>query len=545
VISVNLIDKFVPLAPPPAAEHDAPRSRPAIEFGRSLNDASNPPVPKPKPEPRPARPSADQDPSEHVDEPVADAAPVAEPAPTQNAQSESAATPADAPVVEHASPQAAPVAQPVTGPVTGAPIIHAVPFAQTPAALTPSPIPTPPVNNAPSATTTLSPPTPVTLPALDQIQPEGRPVAEAIVPLIPDAADPPIPLPRPVGASVSAPGQQQTKATRTTNTTFAVDDAEAPDPQQPPRPPSIDDNPTRVRPLAPDAPGGDAPRDAATRQQVRQHHVDAAAARDTRTPDLQAPTPFPAQSAGGATSPAVEHAKALLPEAGLNEFPAPAAVGPVATNASSAALAAPSALEESNGSSQVATIRGATVLDAHDSGGGFRLDAGGPAAPASPVDRLTQVLSSSVTPRSSFLRLQLEPPELGQLRIEVRMNQDVLSMRVQAETSAVKGLIEERMGELKAAMHQQGIRVDRVDVDVKPQSPSSHGREHGDARDPGTREQAAAWDRPRDTGDWRHAPDDPRTTFDGDIGPVEGALAPQAANDFHLVTTESSVDVLI
>lgn len=544
MISVNLLDKLVPVAPPP--ELDAPNRRAKFDFDRSLRDATSPPrtAPPEKPEPKPARPSDAKDVSDTDDPTVAEAARIVEPAPTQNAQSEPTVTPADTPEARHAPPQSVSVVAAGTPPATDAPISNTALLTEVPAAPTSSAVPATLVNDATTATS-LPQFTPATVPIAEAIQSDAPPVAESRVPLVPVPTDPAKPLPAPVGLELPTPAPQQPNAARTADVASFDDDSETPDPDSPPRPPSIDYNPTRLRSPVADAPGGDALRDAVTRQQTRQHHVDASAAREARTPDVQTTTPFPAHSAGGATSPAVELARALLPEAGLNDLPAPTSLGSDATPASSAAQA--TALGSANGqASTQPSIRGATVVDAHDSGGGFRLDAGGPATSASSVDRLTQVLSSSVTPRSSFLRLQLDPPELGQLRIEVRMNQDSLSMRVQTETAAVKGLVEERMGELKAAMHQQGIRVDRVDVEVKPQSgTSSHGREHGDARDPGAREHAAAWDRPRDASDWQPPADEPRRAFDADAGAVDGIGASLAANDFHLVTTESSVDVLI
>ncbi len=67
--------------------------------------------------------------------------------------------------------------------------------------------------------------------------------------------------------------------------------------------------------------------------------------------------------------------------------------------------------------------------------------------------------------------MQLEPPELGQLRVQVRVQQHAMTLQVDAESSSVARLITSRMAELREALASHGIRVERADVVVK--SPAS------------------------------------------------------------------------
>ncbi len=63
--------------------------------------------------------------------------------------------------------------------------------------------------------------------------------------------------------------------------------------------------------------------------------------------------------------------------------------------------------------------------------------------------------------------MQLDPPEMGQLKVQVRMHQQVMTLQVEAQTQAVAKLIESRMNELRETMASHGIRMDRVEVVVK------------------------------------------------------------------------------
>lgn len=90
-----------------------------------------------------------------------------------------------------------------------------------------------------------------------------------------------------------------------------------------------------------------------------------------------------------------------------------------------------------------------------------------PAATASDaVDAAAKVLSASSNGGRQQVTLQLDPPELGQLKLQIRMHQDAMTLRVDANSQAVAKLIESRLGELKDALATHGIRVDRSEVVV-------------------------------------------------------------------------------
>lgn len=92
----------------------------------------------------------------------------------------------------------------------------------------------------------------------------------------------------------------------------------------------------------------------------------------------------------------------------------------------------------------------------------------GPGANVDPVQRVVQVLRAQTHSGGGEIRLRLEPPDLGSLRIDMRMHGDVLTLRVQATTDAARQIIESRAAELQHALAQHGISVDRISVEHRP-----------------------------------------------------------------------------
>ena len=60
--------------------------------------------------------------------------------------------------------------------------------------------------------------------------------------------------------------------------------------------------------------------------------------------------------------------------------------------------------------------------------------------------------------------LRLDPPELGHLRVLVRMNEGAMTLHVRTEHQSVTRLIESRMIELRDALAEHGIRMEQTSV---------------------------------------------------------------------------------
>ncbi len=156
--------------------------------------------------------------------------------------------------------------------------------------------------------------------------------------------------------------------------------------------------------------------------------------------------------------------------------------------------------------------------------------------------------------------MQLDPPELGQLKLQIQMRQQGLILRVEAQTQVVAKMIESRLVELSDALGVHGIRVDRAEVTVRSggstqadaQSPQDNGpSNHGEFDQASTRDQdggnqgEAASYQAAD----RHLSDPKHPVEDLDAGPYQDDLTTVAglgagANDAITPATELSVNLV-
>lgn len=142
------------------------------------------------------------------------------------------------------------------------------------------------------------------------------------------------------------------------------------------------------------------------------------------------------------------------------------------------------------------------------------------------VQELASVVRSNLGARHSTMMLQLDPPELGRVRIDVRMHDQVLTLRFEAHTQAGHDALASRLGDLRGALEQHGIQVQQVDVELRP--PSAPAPE---ARDPNGQGSTQQSDRESgaDTGDARQSGDRPHDE-PGPSDPAEsGGDAPESA----------------
>jgi len=149
------------------------------------------------------------------------------------------------------------------------------------------------------------------------------------------------------------------------------------------------------------------------------------------------------------------------------------------------------------------------------------------------VDRMVSVLKAHVGQHTSEIRLQLDPPDLGQVRIDVHMRQGTLLLDVETETSAGRDLINSRMEELRDALARHGIVVERVNVQMRqavyesPQpreQPPQQSQQHQQhAHDQG---QSANQEAPGQTADQSYA-----EGHGGDPAPGDDVPAPQASTE--------------
>lgn len=68
--------------------------------------------------------------------------------------------------------------------------------------------------------------------------------------------------------------------------------------------------------------------------------------------------------------------------------------------------------------------------------------------------------------RDGEVRLRLSPPELGSLRLEVRVQDGALVAHLQTETNAARTAILDNLPELRERLADQRVRIERFDVDL-------------------------------------------------------------------------------
>jgi len=168
------------------------------------------------------------------------------------------------------------------------------------------------------------------------------------------------------------------------------------------------------------------------------------------------------------------------------------------------------------------------------------------------IEGAARFLASAGSQGRHQVTMQLDPPELGQLRLVIRMQQQNMSLRVEAQTQSVVKLLESRLGDLREALATQGIRVDRADIVVRsPESGETNGHTQ---REPGQGPsgQAASDDRGADfLGDDRaHTSSDEAEREAGSgagedgsaLSNAESVDRESAVNEERTPATESSVD---
>lgn len=82
------------------------------------------------------------------------------------------------------------------------------------------------------------------------------------------------------------------------------------------------------------------------------------------------------------------------------------------------------------------------------------------------VDQLGKQISRSVVRGDRIINLQLNPPELGTVKLTMEIKGNTLQLGIIAESSSVKEIMLANAHELKAALLDQGIKLDRLDVQV-------------------------------------------------------------------------------
>jgi len=86
--------------------------------------------------------------------------------------------------------------------------------------------------------------------------------------------------------------------------------------------------------------------------------------------------------------------------------------------------------------------------------------------PASIVDQVGKQISRSILRGDQVVTLLLKPPDLGTIRIKIDIKDHILRLGMIAEHHSVKELLLNNVHELKEALVQHGVKLEKVDVQI-------------------------------------------------------------------------------
>ena len=99
--------------------------------------------------------------------------------------------------------------------------------------------------------------------------------------------------------------------------------------------------------------------------------------------------------------------------------------------------------------------------------------------PAYLVDQVGKQVARSVLRGERVIRLQLKPPELGAVKVEMDIKGNILKLWMIAENSSVREVLLTNANELREALAEQGVKLERLDVHINDDSNQSlaHSKE--------------------------------------------------------------------
>jgi len=86
--------------------------------------------------------------------------------------------------------------------------------------------------------------------------------------------------------------------------------------------------------------------------------------------------------------------------------------------------------------------------------------------PAYLIDQIKKQISRSILKGERVIRLQLKPPELGVLKIELDIKDNILKLGMITENSSVRQLLLSSVHELREALVERGLKLERLDVQI-------------------------------------------------------------------------------
>jgi hypothetical protein len=88
--------------------------------------------------------------------------------------------------------------------------------------------------------------------------------------------------------------------------------------------------------------------------------------------------------------------------------------------------------------------------------------------------RIVRGLTTMINQRGGAMTMRLDPPELGQLRVQMTISRGIVAAQFTASTAQAHALLDKNMATLRLALESQGLTVDRLSVHSTQSGSSQH-----------------------------------------------------------------------
>ena len=103
------------------------------------------------------------------------------------------------------------------------------------------------------------------------------------------------------------------------------------------------------------------------------------------------------------------------------------------------------------------------------------------------VARVMRGVRGVINQNGGSVKVRLNPPELGVVRVQMKIDHGTVVAQLQAEHESARTLLTHQLSQLRHALESHGLTVDKLDVQAMPQSSSGHATNGED----GTEQSAA------------------------------------------------------
>ncbi len=95
--------------------------------------------------------------------------------------------------------------------------------------------------------------------------------------------------------------------------------------------------------------------------------------------------------------------------------------------------------------------------------------------------RIVRGLTAMINQRGGVMNMRLQPPELGDLRVQMSIAQGTVAAQFTVTSSQAEMLLNRNLAALRSALEGHGLRVERLAVQTTATEPSSSARNDGAA----------------------------------------------------------------